>query len=904
MRVRRRWAFGPRTPRAALVLLGWLLAHLACVGLRSADPPGAKPKREVPEGSPAGSETPAKRAPLPDIGDIDPAVLERLRGEIRRRGRAWPDPALRPGERGRWGVEEALEAVEEAGGEAEKPREGEGAAALPPEPAAPAPGETGLSAFELQLQAYADPLVRTPVRQFGYDVFARAPSTPADAPVGPDYVLGVGDNLIVTLWGQAVDEDYRVAVDREGEVRLPEIGRVALKGLTLKAAEDLLRKKFDDVYKNYNLQLRIGRLRDIPVHVIGRVARPGRLRVSSVATLFDALSAAGGPSKEGSLRKLVLRRRDEAPKTIDLYSYLIDGEIAGVDVSLSANDVIVVPPVGARVAITGRVSRPAIYEIIGDETTFQALLEMAGGYARLADTAAVDIESQSASGLSVRTVDLKITPPDQVQLRDGDVAIVRSANPKVENVVYLAGNVALPGRYAFREGMRVSDVVTDEALIAAGFWLRRAPPTAADPDAELPEPLLDYALIRRIDPRTRQEVRIAFHLGKAILEKDPVEDHALQPQDTIVVFPRAAFASPDMVFVSGAVRQPNDYRFYPGMRVRDLVRMAGGLLPEAHVSDAVLTRIHADQAGTRYETISVDLAAAMEGDDRANIPLQRNDSLSIRVVPEFRKPLRVTIEGEVRHPGTYTMIPGERLSDLLRRVGGFTKDAYLPGVQFLRESVRQLQQERLDQALQQLELETKTAVQKFAAEAAAAGDSSVTVEAEKTRIEQLIQAIRRTPAKGRMVVRVKPADELRGTGDDVELADGDKIVVPRTPEVVTVVGAVHNQTALLYKKGLRVRDYLAECGGPTDGAAMHNLFVIRVDGTADSASSARRYYRWDADRGRYARGSLLSSELYPGDTIVVPYDLEPKLSALALAKTVTQILFQAALATGVVVAIL
>lgn len=896
------WSRSRRPARATVFFV------LGCVFATAAAAEKELPKQREPEPPGAAkasseSQRAAKEAAQPPAIQLSPELLERARRELSRRGRAWPDAALRPGEKVNWGVDEALEAIEESSGEAERPREGEGVGAIPPQPVPPVPREGELSVFEIQLQVYADPLVGTPVRQFGYEVFAQPPSAPTDAPVGPDYVLGTGDNLILTVWGTAVDDDYRVTVDREGEVRLPQVGRVAVKGLTLKGAEDALRRRFDDVYTNYNLQLRVGRLRDIPVHVIGRVRRPGRVRVSSVATLFDALAAAGGVAKEGSLRKVVLRRRGEAPKSIDLYAYLIDGDI-GVDVSLSANDVVLVPPVGARVAITGRVQRPAIYEIGGDEINFDTLLQMAGGYARLADRRRIDIESQGAEGLSVRTEDLRTAPPNQVRLRDGDVAIVRSASPKVENVVYVAGNVASPGRYAYREGMRVSDVLTDEALIEAGFWLRRGPPTAADAEAELPEPLLEYALIRRIDPRTRQEVRIAFHLGKAILEKDPAEDCSLLSQDTIMVFPRTAFASPDMVFVSGAVRQPNDYRFFPGMRVRDLVRMAGGLLPEAEVSGAILTRIYADQKGARYENIPIDLEGAMAGDERANIPLQRNDALSIRVVPEFRKPYRVTIEGEVKHPGTYTVIPGERLSDLLGRVGGLTKDAYLPGAQFYRESVRRLQEERLEQSLQQLELETKTAVQKFAAEAAAAGDASISVEAERTRIQELVQTIRRTPVRGRMVVRLRPPEELRGTSDDIELADGDRIAVPRVPEVVTVVGAVYNQTALLHRRGLRVRDYLAACGGTTDAAASHLLFVIRADGTADGAASAASGYRWDATRGRFARGSLLASEVFPGDTIVVPYDLEPKLSTLALAKTVTQIIFQAALATGVVVAIL
>ena len=763
--------------------------------------------------------------------------------------------------------------------------------------------ESPLSAFELQLRNHSDPLVGASILQFGYEVFARRQIPLADAPVGPDYVLGAGDSLVVSLWGALVDEDLRVLVDRDGEVRLPQIGMVALKGLSLGDAESVLKRKFDEVYNNYEMELRLGRLRDMPVHVIGRVNSPGRARVSSVATLFDALEAAGGVSKDGTLRSIVLRRRDEKPRAIDLYSYLLEGNLS-VDVSLQSNDTVVVPAVGPRVAITGRVLRPAIYEFNGQSTGFDEVLAMAGGYARLADRQRVQIESHLHDGLYARTEDLETMAPSKVRLHDGDVAIVVNASPKVGNAVYLAGNVATPGRYAFREGMRVSDVVTEQALIETGFWLRRAHPGSSDSEYVVPEPFLEYALIRRIQQPSLQESRITFHLGKAIFDKDPSEDHFLQAQDTVVIFPRNDFVTRRTVFIAGPVNKPADYQYFPGMRVRDLVRMAGGLLPEAHLESAMLTRIDPEQDGARFKNLGINVTEAMDGKESANILLRPNDGLSIKTVPGLRPLRRVTVVGEVQHPGTYTVIPGERLSDLLRRAGGFSDDAYLPAVQFYRESVRKLQQERIEESLRRLELEMETAAQRFTAESAALGDDTVNVEQEEERVSRLISTIRSTQAKGRTVIRVASADELEGTPHDVELVDGDRLVVPRRPDEVNVVGAVFNQTALLYQDGLRVRDYLHECGGPTETAEMEFAYVIRADGSTDSAQSARRNYRWDGDRGRYSRGNFLGAELYPGDTVVVPYDVKPHVSSLGLAKTVTQILFQAALATGVVVALM
>ncbi len=789
---------------------------------------------------------------------------------------------------------------------------GEAKAASPTPPVTARP----LSAFEEQLKAYQDPLVKAPVLQFGYEIFDRPQLVLTDAPVGPDYVLGTGDSLVVSLWGNMIDQDHRATIDRDGEVRLPQIGLVSLKGLTLGNAEATLKQKFDQILKNYTLQLRLGRMRDMPVHVIGRVAAPGRIRVVAVATLFDALSAAGGITKEGTLRRVLLRRRGQAPRVIDLYAYLLEGDLS-VDITLEANDAIVVPSVGARVAIVGRVLRAGIYELLGNEINFDALLDMAGGYARLADRASLQLETASSKGLSIRTVDLVLEGepgveglermrPNAVQLRDGEVALVRAASPRLENVVYVAGNVAQPGRYAHREGMRVADVVTEQSLMEAGFWLGRSRPESADANAPLPEPFLEYALIRRIQQPTQQETRIAFHLGKAILEKDPTENRLLQPQDTIVVFPRSAFETPETVFVSGAVQKPGELRYFPGMRVQDIIRSAGGLRLEAHLTGAMLTRVHPDQAGVRFERILVDVGKAVAGDPDSNIPIQPGDALAVRVVPEYHKPYRVEVAGEVRHPGTYTVIPGERLNDLLRRAGGFTKDAYLPAAQFYRESVRQLQQERINESLERLDLELKASTQRFTVEAAATGNekADVAVAAEQARVEKLITTLRATPAKGRMVVRLNTPEMLQGTEDDLELADGDKLTIPRQPQEVTVIGAVFNQTSLVHSKGRTADDYLQDCGGPSSLADMSVAYIIRADGSADSARSARKGYRWDADRARYSRGNLLGSELYPGDTFVVPYDVKPQLSSLALTSTITQILFQTALATGVIVALL
>src|SRR6185503_2087096 len=215
------------------------------------------------------------------------------------------------------------------------------------------------------------------------------------------------------------------------------------------------------------------------------------------------------------------------------------------------------------------------------------------------------------------------------------------------------------------------------------------------------------------------------------------------------------------------------------------------------------------------------------------------------------------------------------------RPGGFTGDAYLPAAQFYRQAVQQLQQERLNESLTRLETETKLAAQRYTAEAGATG-TEVDVKQEQARVERLIAAIGATKAKGRMVIRIQSPEKLVGTNDDLVLADGDALTVPRRPDEVHVLGAVMNQNALLHQPGLKARDYLQECGGQSEAAEISMAYIIRADGSADGAQSARHRYQWDGERGRYSKGNLLSSEMYPGDTLVIPYDVKPQLSKLGL----------------------
>ena len=501
-------------------------------------------------------------------------------------------------------------------------------------------------------------------------------------------------------------------------------------------------------------------------------------------------------------------------------------------------------------------------------------------------------------------------------MKNGDIVRVFQVVRKYDNVVYLQGNVARAGSYEFRPGMKVSDLITGPAmLVPEKDWKpgqapeplssAEAPADGARGDGEkaghrqFPEPCWEYALIRRISQPDLRVEYIPFDLGKAVLKKDPAEDKALLSQDTVIVFSKWDFAEAPMVRIGGAVNKPGTYPLAPGMRLRDLVSIAGGVKPYAFRDKAELHRVVYEGAGQRTERVDVVLADALKGAGAANLELRERDHLFVRSVPERKEDATVTLSGEVRFPGTYPIKPGEKLSSVLQRAGGYTDLAYLRGTVFLRDSVRKLQQERIDEMLANLELE----LSRSAASAAATGASQEAIAAASEQAQwqkRLLERLRSVKAAGRVVVAMGPADEMQGTARDLALEDGDSIAVPTRPGTVNVLGAVHNQTAFLWTKSSTYEHYLQLAGGPTKAADKGGLYVVRADGSVVSRRQGGSSLRWDSEHRRWVSGRLSGMDIEPGDTVIVPENLE-KVAWLRDTKDATQILYQIAVATGVLI---
>ncbi|HQI29023.1 MAG TPA: SLBB domain-containing protein, partial [Sedimentisphaerales bacterium] len=615
---------------------------------------------------------------------------------------------------------------------------------------------------------------------------------------------------------------------------------------------------------------------------------PGTYTVSSLSTAINALFAAGGPSRNGTLRKIRLSRSGQEPISLDLYNLLMGGD-KSQDVRLQDGDTIFIPLIGPVVGVAGNVKRPAIYEMVGPMTLHQ-VLDLAGGVTFSGWLQRVQVERVHNHerqivvdfDLSQEEVIGQPSDPGAMVLQDGDIVKVFAVPARQERIIRLEGHVVRAGKREWKPAMRLSDVLTSY-------------------DVLMPQPNTECAQIERLVPPDLHPAVIPFNLGK-LLAGDKSQDLELLQYDTIRVF-RWDERISRRVTISGMVFDPNTYRLVPNMRVSDLVDTAGGLHKNAYVRTAEITRRHISQEGMATEKIDIDLEKALAGDPEHNVLLRDYDYVVVRPIPDLVFDANAVIEGEVRFPGRYPIRKGETLSSLIERAGGYTDQAYLKGAVFTRQSARAIQRRRLDDLIRQIEESMLSSSQE---------QMSASLDADSAKIEQavletkkaLLARLRAAEITGRVVVRLSALEEFKGSSYDMELEDGDKLTVPQVSGVVHIVGEVFNPTSLLYEENGTVSYYLGRVGGMTKEADKKQVSVIKADGTVVSMEQGNRgkLLFWDSQSNSWFFGGFLSHRMEPGDTIVVPRKVDKYLN-LRLTKDITQIIFQIAVAAGVVFAI-
>ena len=693
-----------------------------------------------------------------------------------------------------------------------------------------------------------------PLKRFGSEVFvnrdlssmSRGSSSsdmPLDVPLGPDYVVGPGDTLTINLWGGITQSITRV-IDRDGHILLPEAGSLQVAGLPLQRAESLIEGALKKQYRNAQVSVTISRLRSVRVYVVGDVQRPGGYDISSLATPLTALYAAGGPTSVGSLRIVRHYRGQQLIEDVDLYDFLLHGVQKG-SAHFESGDTLQIPPAGPQVAVAGAVKRPAIYELKLGESTLASVIEDAGGLTAAASLGHITIERIDAnrqretvtlsgpSGQDFRTDQAAI---DKFAVKDGDRIHIAPILPYSERAIYLQGHVVRPGRLSYTDGMRLSDVLRSYQDM-------------------LPEPAAHGEIVRLVPPDLHAET-IAFEVPDVLIGNANL---TLQPFDTIRIFGRYEVDTPK-VTIHGEVLRPGTYPLSKGMTAAELVRMAGGFKRDALLDTADLTSYDVEggnRVAGKLATIHIGAAVART-EPNADSPLKPGDILTIHQITGWKEiGQSVTIEGQVRFPGSYGFQEGERLSSVLRRAGGMRDTAYPEGAVLIREQVRDLEEKSRQELIRQIE--TNSAAARLGP-AVGAGDTGGTLQLIKAQQEQAVAQLKSHPATGRMIIHISAdIDSWANTPADIELRRGDVLTVPKRPGFVLVTGQVYNATALTFAPGKTAAWYLSHAGGTNSTANRKEIFVIRANGSV----LGRRSGGWfDPD--------VLSTKLDPGDVVVVP----------------------------------
>src|SRR3984885_6937108 len=537
------------------------------------------------------------------------------------------------------------------------------------------------------------------LKRFGSEVFVNRDdpthggmgnrALPVDLPIGPDYVLGTGDALTINLWG-GISQNFARVIDREGKIALPEAGSMVVAGLTLQQARSSIESELKQQYHNAQVDVTIARLRTVRVYVVGDVQRPGAYDVSSLSTPLNAIYQAGGPTGVGSLRIVRHYRGQQLIREVDLYSFLLNG-VRMDDERLQAGDTLLIPPAGPQVAIFGMVKRPAIYELKGS-STLKDVLDDAGGATVAAALDHITIERIDPNKQR-ETVTLESKPTDTVQsiqtqiaafdVKDGDRIHVAAILPYSERAIYVEGHVVRPGKFSYRDGMQLSDVIHSYQDL-------------------LPEPATQGEIVRLVAPDFHPET-IQFDLPDALIGNT---NPSLQPFDTIRILGRYEVDAPQ-VTIRGEVLRPGTYAQTFDMTPMKLVNMAGGVKRDALLSSADLASYTIEDG---KKVISQRASIHIRSDEFDTVPLKPGDILTIHQLSGWNDiGASVILQGEVTYSGRYGLQEGERLSSVLRRAGGLRDTAYPAGAILIRTQVKELEEKTKGELIRQIETTSASA---------------------------------------------------------------------------------------------------------------------------------------------------------------------------------------------------
>ena len=638
-------------------------------------------------------------------------------------------------------------------------------------------------------------------RIFGHDMFNNSQMTfePNLNIATPDnYVLGAGDELIVDVWGNS-QMTHQAVVTPDGRVVIPDVGPVAVAGLTISEAKTRVRNALGAIYEglydgSVKMSLTLSGIRSIQVNVMGEVGVAGTYTLPSLATLFHALYVAGGVNEIGTLRNIKLYRGGKLFSEVDVYDYILNGKSEG-DIALRDGDLISVSAYGKLVEVSGEVKRPMFYELRASETVAD-LIGYAGEFTSEANRNMVSVTRRQGGQYKSFTIDGKEL--DKFALEDGDVVSVAGSINRHENRVEVMGAVYREGYYAIDDNVK-----TVKQLIARADGLRE-------------DAFMSRAVLYREKPDWTMEAKAIDLAG---LMAGRVADIQLRANDLLVVASVKEMQQDYTVTVLGAVAHPDTYPYAEKMTIEDLVVASGGLLESASTANVTVTRRIKDPKSmqiseTLFETFTVDIDNNLSVNG-TNFELQPFDQVYVRNSPVYITQSSVTVQGEVAFAGNYPLARRNmRLSEVIAAAGGANPGAFIEGAYLLRRMTAEERQQ--SESLQDM-------IDKQSG-------------SERDSLSMAGVELQNVYTVG---IDLAAALERPGSDADVVLRDGDQIMVPEYNGTVRVMGSVLYPNSVTYKEGKNLKYYVKSAGGFDNRARKNRAFVIYMNGMVDSGMSAK-----------------------------------------------------------------
>ncbi|MBR1712011.1 MAG: SLBB domain-containing protein [Alloprevotella sp.] len=605
-----------------------------------------------------------------------------------------------------------------------------------------------------------------------------------------DYRLGPGDAVYVDVWG-ASQRNYETTVSPDGYINLEGFGPVHVSGMTVAQANNQLRATLGSRYSSSQIKLTVGQTKTITVNVMGEVNNPGTFTLSAFSTVFHALYMAGGTNEIGTLRNIKVYRNNRLISTVDIYDYILNGQMSG-NVRLSSGDVIVVGPYECLVQVAGKVRRPMFYEMKQDESV-GTLIKYSGGFTGEAYQGLVTLVRKASGQMAVYSLDE--FERNSFQLRDADSLFVDSTLNRYSNMVEVKGAVFRPGKFQ----MDGSISTVRQLLEAAGGPLENA--------------LIRHAIMHRRKEDRSLEV---LAVDVAALMEHSVPDIPLRNEDVLYLPSKQDMQEELTLQIMGEVNYPGEYEYAENMTIEDFILQAGGLKDAAStVKVDVARRIRNSKATNAEDVIARTYSFALKDgfvlDGEAGFRLEPFDEVYVRRSPGYAAQEHVQADGEIAFPGIYTLTKkSARLSDLIREAGGLTKEAYAHGARL----------ERVLTAEERLAQETMLRM-------IAAGDS--------VNMARLVVGDVRS-----IGIQLDKALEHPGNDQwDIVLRAGDRLVIPQYSNTVSVNGEVMWPNTVAYKQGEKLDFYINQAGGFGQHARKKRVFAINMNGTVTRVKRAK-----------------------------------------------------------------